>query len=55
MPEYWRLVGKRQLPRIHLLSDIHLETGPYEIPPALDFDILVAAGDIGPVEQAVEW
>lgn len=55
MPEFWRLVGKRPLPRIHLLSDIHLETGPYVIPPELDYDVLVAAGDIGPVEQAIEW
>jgi hypothetical protein len=55
MPEFWRLVGKRPLPRIHLLSDIHLDTGPYAIPPELDYDVLVAAGDIGPVEQAVEW
>lgn len=55
MPEFWRLIGKRPLPRIHLLSDIHRETGPYVIPPELDFDILVAAGDIGPVVQAVEW
>ncbi|ODU50604.1 MAG: hypothetical protein ABS92_02580 [Thiobacillus sp. SCN 63-374] len=55
MPEFWRLVGKRPLPRIHLLSDLHLETGPYVIPPELDYDVLVAAGDIGPVEQAVEW
>ena len=55
MPEFWRLVAKRPLPRIHLLSDIHLETGPYAIPSGLDFDILIAAGDIGPVEQAVAW
>lgn len=55
MPEFWRLVGKRPLPRIHLLSDLHLETGPYVIPPELDYDILVAAGDVGPVKQAVEW
>ena len=55
MPEFWRLVGKRPLPRIHLLSDTHLETGPYVIPPELDYDVLVAAGDIGPAEQAIEW
>jgi hypothetical protein len=55
MPKFWRLIGKRPLPLIHLLSDVHLETGPYLIPPELDFDILVAAGDIGPVAQAIEW
>lgn len=55
MPEFWRLVGKRPLPRIHLLSDTHLETGPYVIPPELGYDVLVAAGDIGPVKQAIEW
>ena len=33
--------------RLHILSDLHLETGPYRIPDGLDYDILVAAGDIG--------
>lgn len=55
MPEFCRLIGARPLPRIHLLSDLHLETGPYAIPADLDYDVLVAAGDIGPVEQAVSW
>jgi predicted MPP superfamily phosphohydrolase len=32
--------------KIHLLSDLHLERGPYTLPPDLDFDVLVAAGDI---------
>ncbi len=32
--------------KIHLLSDVHLERGPYTLPPDLDFDVLVAAGDI---------
>lgn len=53
--EFWRLVGKCPLPRIHVLSDLHLEGGPYEIPPDLQFDILVAAGDIGPIGPAIEW
>jgi hypothetical protein len=51
----WPLVSDRSLPRLHVLSDLHLDTGPYEIPPGLDFDILVAAGDIGPLNLAVPW
>lgn len=42
-------------PNLHVLSDLHLETGPYRIPEDLDYDILVAAGDIGPVQVAVPW
>lgn len=42
-------------PRLHILSDLHLETGPYEIPADLDYDILVAAGDIGPPALSVPW
>lgn len=54
--EPWALIwGERRPPRIHVLSDVHLDTGPYEIPTELEFDILVAAGDIGPVELAVPW
>lgn len=49
------LVYRRALPLIHVLSDVHLETGPYEIPVDLKCDIVVAAGDIGPVELAVPW
>lgn len=42
--------------RIHLLSDLHLETGPYTIPEDLEFDVLVAAGDISDrPEQAIEF
>jgi len=32
--------------RIHLISDLHLDTGPYVIPEDIDFDVLVVAGDI---------
>lgn len=42
-------------PRLHILSDLHLETGPYEIPADLDYHILVAAGDIGPPALSVPW
>ena len=55
MKRLWPLVSSHPLPRIHLLSDVHLETGPYSIPEDLKYDILIAAGDIGPVEQAVDW
>lgn len=51
----WPLVSNRPLPRLHVLSDLHLDTGPYEIPASLDFDILVAAGDVGPLDLAVPW
>ena len=42
--------------KIHLLSDLHLERGPYTLPPDLDFDVVVAAGDISddPV-QAIDF
>jgi hypothetical protein len=42
-------------PRIHVLSDLHLDTGPYALPSDLEFDILVAAGDIGPIEISIPW
>lgn len=51
----WPIVGRRPLPRLHVISDVHLEFGPYELPADLEFDILVASGDIGPVEDAVAW
>lgn len=42
--------------KIHLLSDLHLETGPYVIPKDLEYDVLVAAGDISDrPEQAIEF
>lgn len=42
--------------KIHLLSDLHLETGPYTIPEDLEFDVLVAAGDISDhPEQTIEF
>lgn len=52
---YWKGISPSPLPKIHVLSDLHLETGPYELPSGLDFDILVAAGDIGPIELSVPW
>jgi len=41
--------------KIHLLSDIHLESGPYQIPSNLDCDVIVAAGDIDVGTEGVEW
>jgi hypothetical protein len=42
--------------KIHLLSDVHLERGPYTLPPDLDFDVLVAAGDISDnPKQAIDF
>jgi Icc-related predicted phosphoesterase len=41
--------------KIHLLSDIHLESGLYQIPSNLDCDVIVAAGDIGVGTEGVEW
>jgi hypothetical protein len=50
------LVLAKPWPKLHLLSDLHLETGPYEIPADLEYDIVIAAGDISSsVEQAVAW
>jgi hypothetical protein len=54
-PALWPIVSRRRLPRIHVISDVHLEFGRYELPADLEFDILVASGDIGPVEDAVAW
>jgi hypothetical protein len=50
------LVLAKPWPKLHLLSDLHLETGPYEIPADLQYDILIAAGDMSSsVEQSVSW
>lgn len=41
--------------KIHLLSDVHLESGPYQIPADLECDVIVAAGDIGVGTEGIEW
>ncbi len=41
--------------KIHLLSDLHLESGPYALAPELACDVIVAAGDIGVDIQGIEW
>lgn len=37
--------------RIQLLSDLHLESHPYELKPSKHADVLVLAGDIAPLTQ----
>jgi hypothetical protein len=41
--------------RIHLLSDLHLESGPYTLPAGLACDVVVAAGDIGVGTRGAEF
>lgn len=43
--------------RLLVISDIHLEFGPFEFPNSMpDFDIAVFAGDIGqPISAAISW
>lgn len=40
--------------RIQILSDLHLETGPKEIP-ATDADVVILAGDIGVGAAGLHW
>jgi len=40
--------------KVHVLSDIHLEDGHYEVPD-VDADVVVLAGDIGVGVQGVLW
>ena len=40
--------------RLHVLSDLHLEHAPFEIP-EVDADVLVLAGDIAPGAAGIEW
>jgi Icc-related predicted phosphoesterase len=43
--------------RLLVISDLHLEFGPFEFPsPLPDFDVAVFAGDIGrPITAAIKW
>ncbi|MDN8612405.1 metallophosphoesterase [Variovorax ginsengisoli] len=42
--------------KILILSDLHLEFAPFETPPALEFDVVILAGDIhSPSRRAVQW
>lgn len=40
--------------RLHVLSDLHLECAPFDLPP-VDADALVLAGDIGRGGDGVRW
>lgn len=40
--------------RVHVLSDLHLEFAAY-VPPKLDVDLVVLAGDIHTLTKGVEW
>lgn len=40
--------------KIHVLSDLHLEYGPFELP-ATESDVLVLAGDIHTHTHGLEW
>lgn len=40
--------------RVHILSDLHLETGPIRLP-SVDADITVLAGDIDTGCRGIEW
>lgn len=41
--------------RLHLLSDLHLETGEYRLPDGLECDVIAAVGDIAPSTTGVEF
>lgn len=43
--------------RLLVVSDVHLELGPFEFPsPMPDFDVAVFAGDMGkPISSAIAW
>ncbi len=40
--------------RLHVLSDLHLEQRP-ALPPAIDADVIVLAGDIGTGTGGIQW
>ncbi len=40
--------------KLHILSDLHIEFGPFE-PPLTDADTVVLAGDIGVGNEGLEW
>lgn len=49
------LFFEQACPRIHVLSDVHLDSGEYVLPEGLEYDILVVAGDVGSLDIAVPW
>jgi Icc-related predicted phosphoesterase len=40
--------------RLHVLSDLHLEHAPFQVP-EVDADVVVLAGDVAPGTAGVEW
>jgi len=46
--------GPSDAVRIHVLSDLHLEFAPVELPRSTGADVVVLAGDIGPGTRGVE-
>lgn len=40
--------------RLAILSDLHVEKGPYQ-PPPLDTDVIVLAGDVGWGPEGLDW
>src|SRR3989304_7791803 len=46
--------GAHRLVRLRILSDLHLEIWPFELPP-VDADLVVLAGDIANGAEGIEW
>src|SRR3989304_8430945 len=46
--------GAHRLVRLRILSDLHLEIWPIELPPA-DADLVILAGDIANGAEGIEW
>src|SRR5580704_14857554 len=50
-----RLAAKvKDLMRLHILSDLHMEFGPVDIPP-VDADVVLLAGDIHLGTEGLKW
>ena len=52
-----RIAAYRRLPcdvRLHILSDLHLESAPFT-PPPVDADVVILAGDLHPGMQGLDW
>ena len=40
--------------RLYIISDLHLEFGPF-VPPAMDADAIILAGDTATGVRGVDW
>jgi predicted phosphodiesterase len=40
--------------RVHILSDLHLEFGPFDLP-KVDADLVIAAGDVNTKMKGLKW